>query len=96
MLSTANYVITYHLIPLFSRCQQISIKSASAEQHHLVALAHAVEAAVVAQDFDVRLRDARAQAQVFNGRELAVLPRLGNRLRRFLAHARERGNRRQQ
>lgn len=69
---------------------------ASAEQRNLVALAHAVETAVAAQDLDICLGDARAAAQVFDRGEGTVLARLDDALGGLLAHAGEGRNRRQE
>lgn len=60
-----------------------------AEQFELVAFAHAIEAAVIAQDLDARLGNPRARTQVLHGSEDAIPPGFHDALCRLGPHAGE-------
>ena len=63
---------------------------------HLIALHHAVETAVRAQEVDGGGGDVGAGGEILDGDEAAVLARLDDCLRRLLPHARECGERREE
>ena len=63
---------------------------------HLIALHHAVETAVHAQEVDGGGGDVGAGGEILDGDEAAVLARLDDCLRRLLPHAGECGERREQ
>ena len=74
-----------HAVPLFL-CKQF----------HLIALHHAVQAAVRAQEFDGGGGDVGAGGKILNGDEAAVPARLDDCLRRLLPHAGECGEGREE